>query len=582
MEKATYNYSKISWYVTGLTALILLYYFIWRVDAVGYKSVIDGDGKDYYSYLMSVFIDKNLGHQDTSPWYIIQTPTGTVNVHTAGVALLLLPFFLIGYAWAIAGGYDINGISEPFEKMIGIGALAYALAGLFFIRKLLIQKNISDNVIAWILPLIFFGSNLLNYSLNEPAMSHVYSFCWIAVFMYASYRILNNGELKYFVLAGLSLGIILLVRPINGIIIFILPLWVNSISDLKKRTFALFRERKKEIMVSILLLVSVVLIQCIIWMFQNGRFIQYTYKDNGLYLFSPNMLKMLFGFNSGFFIYTPLCFVLLMGLIYYYQKNRYHFAVLSVFFLFVFYLFSCHWAYTYFDGLGIRALVDFYPVFAIPGALFIGKLSSSYYKIAGTLIIACVVYLNLVFCYQYKAGILPPAGMNFDKFSYIFLKTDKKYAGVLGGCNDIRPYSKNHPEPSFVYENHFDETNFYTYNENEFGLAYEIAPIGFASSKIYVKIELKRKEGSVNSSEKALIVLDIQGKDKASRNFQAYKLNDTPSESCCDWRTWNYAVTMDGKIQATDKLIVYIWNKEKKEFYIDDFKVEVYNYNYKV
>ena len=59
-----------------------------------------------------------------------------------------------------------------------------------------------------------------------------------------------------------------------------------------------------------------------------------------------------------------------------------------------------------------------------------------------------------------------------------------------------------------------------------------------------------------------------------------YKLNDTPSSNCCDWQTWEYNVTMDGKMQVGDKLQVYVWNKEKQSFLIKDFKVEVYNYNY--
>src|SRR6202008_3823989 len=102
-------------------------------------------------------------------------------------------------------------------------------------------------------------------------------------------------------------------------------------------------------------------------------------------------------------------------------------------------------------GLSIRPMVDLMPVFAILAAKLVssvqGKLKTVTVPALGLLLI-----LNLVTCYQYKAGILPPASMNYEKFKYIFLKTDKKYAGVLGGCNDLLPYSKNHPEKSFNYE----------------------------------------------------------------------------------------------------------------------------------
>lgn len=573
------NYSKYSLYLIGVASLLLIYFFMWRVDAIGYSSVVGGDGKDYYSYLMSIFIDKNLGHQDTSPWYVIQTATGTINVHTIGVSLLLLPFFAIACVWAQLSGYEVNGLSEPFEKMISLGALCYALIGLYFIRKLLVKQKTRDKVIAIVILLIFFGTNLLNYTINEPCMSHVYSFTLISAFLYLSYQIFNTTDKKYLIYTAIVFALILLVRSINGIVIFILPLWTNSLAEFREKIKTIITD-KSNLTKAVVLFTAILMIQSMVWLFQNGKLIQWTYKDNGLYLLSPNTLKMLFGFNAGFFIYTPLCFLLLFGLIPMFKNQRYKFFVLSAFLLFVFYLFSCHWAYTYFDGLSIRALVDFYAVFALLGAILLNKLTTIKVKSLTGAGIALTVIFNLLFCYQYKAGILPPAGMNYAKFSYIFFKTDKKYVGVLGGCNDLLPYAKKHPSASFKYENTFNETEIFSYHENEFGVSYEVPQLGFATSKIYVTVELRRKESALNASQNALLVLHIEGQDKSTKNYQAYKLNDTPATTIGEWQTWQYAVTMDGKIEASDKLIIYVWNKERKEFYIDDFKVKVYNYNF--
>lgn len=564
--------------LTGLVSFVMIYFFVWRTDARGYHTVIDGDGKDYYSYLMAIFIDKNLGHQDTTPWYVIQTPTGTVNVHTAGVSLLLLPFFLVGYAWASVFGYPVNGLSAPFEKMISIGAFFYLMLGLYFIRKLLIKLNIKDSTIAFTLVLIFFGTHLLNYGLNEPAMSHVYSFSLISAFLYFSYMVFNSGERKYFTWAAFILGLIILVRPINGIVLGIVPFWSNSFKEFIARMSEIFFKKTKTMIIAGLVFKLTISIQTFIWLAQNGKIMQWTYKDNGLYLFSPNTLKMLFGFNSGFFVYTPLCLLLMLGFIPLFKENTYKFFALFLFLVFVFYLFSCHWAYTYFDGLSIRPMVDFMPVFAILGAKLIssvqGKLKTVTLPALGLFAI-----FNLVICFQYKAGILPPASMNYEKFKYIFLKTDKKYAGVLGGCNDLLPYSKNHPVACLSFENTFGNDCFdCAGKEKSFG--YEATNLNFSSSKIYVKASLKRKETKLNSSSGALVVFNVESPEGVIRNKQFYRLNDTPSENCCEWKTWEYNVTMDGKIQVGDKLEVYVWNKENQSFLIDDFKVEVYNYNY--
>lgn len=574
------NYSKLSLYAIGSIGLVLIYFFMWRTDAVGYSSVITGDGHDYYSYLMSIFIDKNLGHQDPMPWYVIQTPTGTINVHFIGVSLLLLPFFIIGYLWASFGGFPMTGISEPFQKMISLSALFYALLGLYFLRKILLKLNYTDKITAAVLLLIFFGTHLLNYTINEPAMSHVYSFALIASFLHYSHKMMHSGKLKYFVITGLLLGLIVLVRPINIIVVLILPLWFNSRKEFAARFKLIYSQYKLKVIITKVVFFMVVSLQSVMWFFQNGKLVQWSYKDNGMYFFAPNTIRMLFGFNSGFFVYTPLCLLMLMGLLPMYREQRYQFIIIALFIAFTFYLLSCHWAYTYFDGLSIRALVDFLPVIAIAGAGLLKKVSEMKLRPIALSGVVLTALFNVMICYQYKAGIIQPSSMNFNKFRYILFKTDLKYAGVLGGCNDLRPYAKQHPEPSYTYDNNFYETIFFNYKNKQYGVEYLLPKIGFNTSKLFVKVSLNRREAELNSSENALMVLTIVSPDKKIRNHQNFKLNDTPSSTCCLWKKWYYQITLDGTIKADDKLIVYIWNKEKKEFHIDDFRVEVYNYNY--
>jgi hypothetical protein len=360
----------------------------------------------------------------------------------------------------------------------------------------------------------------------------------------------------------------------------IIPFWSNSFKEFVQKMKHIFFRQTKTMIIAGIVLKLTILIQAFVWLAQNGKMMQWSYKDNGLYFFSPNTLKMLFGFNAGFFIYTPLCLLLIFGFIPLFKENSYKFLTLFLFLMFVFYLFSCHWAYTYFDGLSIRPMVDLMPVFAILAAKLIssigGKLKTITVPSLGLLLV-----LNLITCYQYKAGILPSANMNYGKFKYIFLKTDKKYIGVLGGCDDLLPYSKHHPEKSFSYESPLGDKEIFDYSNKDFGLAYRIPALGFNSSKIYVKASLQRRESAVNSSEKACIVFSIQSEGETIPRETIIKLNDIPSEKCCDWQKWEYCLTIDSGVKATDKFMVFVWNPEKKNFSIKDFKVEVYDYNYK-
>ena len=124
---------------------------------------ISGDGTDYYSYLISIFIDHNLGHQDLTPWYVINTPSGTINVHTIGLSLLWLPFFLVGYLFANLFNYPLDGYSAPFQVAILIASLVYCALGLYVFQKVLGLVINNFKIQIAITLCVFFGTNLLFY-----------------------------------------------------------------------------------------------------------------------------------------------------------------------------------------------------------------------------------------------------------------------------------------------------------------------------------------------------------------------------------------------------------------------------------
>lgn len=572
--KQSYSFSRLTLALIVCSGFLLIWYFRWSDNL--YQYAVNGDGADYYSYLISIFIDHNLGHQDISRWFVIPTETGTINVHTVGVSLLLLPFFGLGYLWALIGDADLNGMSEPFMKMVCLGALFYLSIGLYFLKRFLKEFEFSDKIIALTLLLIFFGTNLLNYTVNEPSMCHVYSFSLISIFLFYAKRIVSGFSAKDLYIISVVFGLILLVRPVNGIVIFIIPFLAGSFEQFKNVLSQIFSQ-KKNIVIALLIFFIVIFIQPAIWLVQNGQFIQWSYKGNGFYFTDPHTLLMLCGFDSGFFIYTPLCFIALFGFVPMFRQNKFLAIGLSLFLVFTFYLFSCYWGWTYFDGLGIRTFVDFYAIFALLIAVLLKSLSSARIRLAAFAMIGCTSLLSLIFCFQYYIGILPPAGMNFNKFKYIFLNTDESYVGVLGGSMDLEPYKEAEPEKIFSYS----QTKEYIFNENEFGLEYKINPVNISSNKLYVKISLKRKEEALNSSGKAMVIVHVEEATGKSKSYSACLLNEVPADKCCEWLQQDYRFTIADKITPTDRLSVYVWNKEKQSFSISDFNVEVYNYNFK-
>lgn len=567
------SFSKITILGIVCISLLLIYFFRWTGGQ--YRFVIAGDGNDYYSYLVSIFINKNLTHQGITNWYVMQTPTGTINAHPPGVSVLLLPFFFIGYILASLSNAPLDGLSKPFQAMVSIGALFYLTIGLIYLRRLLSAFTDKDKIIALVLLLIFFGSNLMIYALYEPSMSHIYSFTLISAFLFYTHKIFQQPSKRHLYFAAFILGLIILVRPVNSIIVLVIPFFANSAEDFTTRVKKLLWQ-KKALIVPALLFLIVISIQSIIWYVQNGKIVQWSLKGRGFYFTHPQTWLMLFGFDSGFFIYTPLCLFILLGFIPLFFQNKFRFSILIFFIAFSFYLFSCYWSYNYYDGLGIRTFVDFYSLFAILLAILLTHIANKKIKYAASIILTGVLLLNMVYCYQYQANIMLHSGMNFKKYKYIFLKTHKSYAGVLGGCIDLQPYST--APPPIVYSYVCNEP--VSFNNTEYGLTAKV-PLNFPTNELYVKIKLKRKQETPNSSFNAFIVIQIESENGVVKKYQAHMLNDIPSQNCGVWEDMHYEISMISQASLrTDRLSIYIWNPDKKDFSISDYSLQVYNFTY--
>lgn len=546
------------------------------------KVAIDGDGRDYYSYLVSIFIDHNFTHQVGNDWYLINTPTGTINVHTIGVSILLAPFFFISFLYSKLFGFELNGFSLPFQMGVYFAGIFYCTIGLIFIKKLLLQLNIKQNYIAILIVLVCFGTHLFNYTVNEPSMPHVFSFALTSAFFYFIINLFQKREPKYFYLSSLVLALIILVRPVNLLVLTFVPFffhnWYDLLATLKVIT------RSKHFYFSVLVLVLVCSIQSIAWYSQNGKLLQDSYIGNGFYFTNPQLVKMLFGFNNGLFIYVPLSFLLLMGILPIFWNNIYKGLVFIFSLGFILYIFASYWAYNYFDGFGIRTLVDFLPIFIIAGAfLFQKSVPKINFVISGFALVLMII--NLIYVYQYRSGIIKANGMNYDKFKYVFLKTNKAYSDSIGGANDLPFYCTTKPKPVFesnktTFNQKLINDSVYNFNEIEYGTEYNYK-VEKKSNSFFVVAEFDRKESFKNSSFNAL--LSFSGADpEKTKIFQAFRLNDTPSENCCEWKKCKYSIAVTGKFDENDAFKLFIWNRNKTSFFIKNFKVKIYDYSYTI
>jgi len=547
------------------------------------KIVIDGDAKDYYSYLVSIFITHNFTHQIGNDWYLIQTPTGTINVHTIGVSILVAPFFFGAFLYSKFFNFPLDGFSSPFQISVYLAGIFYCVIGLIFLKKLLLQLNFKQHVVASLIVLTAFGTHLFSYTVNESGMPHVYAFALTSMFFYFILNLFQKRETKYFYLCALVLGLIILVRPVNIIILSFVPFFFQNkydlISNLKEFV------KSKHFYLSIIVLFLVCSIQSVAWYSQNGKLLQDSYVGNGFYFNNPQIFKMLFGFNNGLFIYVPLCFLMLFGLIPMFASNRYKGFVFILSIGFILYIFASYWAYNYFDGYGIRTLVDFLPIFVIAGAYLFQMVRSklNYLFIA---LASLFLFINIFHIYQYKNGIIKANGMNFEKYAYIFLKSNKLYADSLGGANDLPLYSKEGGK--LVFESRYlpcnqqsERDSVCNFKDLEYLLCFDYT-IKKPVNNFFIVAEFERKEMKKNSSFNTQLTLGGNNSKNENKMYQAYKINEVPAINCCDWKKCTFSIAVTTKFDKDDKLNMFIWNADKTQFLIKNFKVKIFDYSYTI
>ncbi|PBQ32596.1 hypothetical protein CNR22_12710 [Sphingobacteriaceae bacterium] len=574
-----YKFSNYSIFCTVFLAIAISWIFKWNYsDEV--PDFMGGDAKDYYSGLVSTFITHDLTNQTGNDWFLLRTESGTINVHSIGVSVLLLPFFALACLFAFLFNFPVDGFSLPFQFSVASAALFYVVIGLIYLKKLFQLHTIGDKTSALILLLLFFGTNLLHYTVSEAGMSHIYSFSLISVFLYHSSKFVLRRENKNLISTFAILGLITLVRPNNVLILFSVFIWFRSLNECKVFFKDLFRN--KIFYKALALSLFIVLLQSVVWFIQSKTLFHNTYKADGFYWSNPQLLKMLFGFDGGFFIYTPLCLIFVLGLGVLFKENKFSFLASVFFILGLLYFFASYWAYTYFDGLGIRVLVDYYALFSFLGAkLFANLLGKAVLYNSLVFVAGLFVFVNLIYTYQANRGIMLRAGMTYAKWKYIFMRTAPEYQNVLGGSNELLPYSSTKQGVVLKKEIKLDQP--FDYSQKDYGLSINFDSIGFQSNRVHVKISCRRTELETNSSYDALVVLALEdGTTHQNKSLNSFRLNEAPSTECCGTREYDYTANISADFKPNDKFSIYLWNKKVKAFLVDKFSVQVYNYGFQI
>lgn len=427
-------------------------------ESENWKMIVLMDGNGYYCYLPATFIYQDYTFKFYTDrvkpepvWFLVDSEGKTVNKYFIGEAIALAPFFLASHGISYLTETEHSGYTKVYFFGVLFAGIFYMGMGLVLLRKILLNYTINDLWVSFILVCFGVGSNLFYYTTQEPSMSHVYSFSFITLFLFMVQKFSYSKKRKHYFISLIILSVVILIRPVNGVVLFFAPFFFKDIQDFRNELINTARRIFKELPYY-LIAFSPLVLQAIIWKIETGRLLVESYPGESFNFGNPQVVNSLFSYNKGLFIYTPVCFLSCFGLITFIkQRNYFHLSVSVLFFSIMIYLLSSWYAWQYGWSFGLRAYIDFYSIFAIMFGLLVfsirGLLLKTIIIIAGLF----TTFLNLFQTNQYIYKIIHPMNMDKEKYWKVFLRNDESLQWAFF------EQPKFTPTHSEVFSNNFED-----------------------------------------------------------------------------------------------------------------------------
>lgn len=398
--------------------------------------VIEWDVHSYYAYLPAIFIYDDIELvKSTYPitdnldlFWPTETESGARVIKTTmGLSILYAPFFFLGHAWAILFDHPLNGWSPPYKVFLLFGGLCYLLIGLITTRKVLLNLGFEDIDVAITLMLIALGSNLFCYSTHSGTMSHVYSFAIIALFIHLTMRWHKDPTIALTILVGGLVGLVSLIRPTNALVaVFFIIYGVTGFADLRKKIRFYWQHATKLGLIAVMAF-SIWIPQFIYWKTIVGTFFFNSYLGEHFFWSDPHLVDGLFGFRKGWFVYTPVMLIAVLGLLIKSKNLTGLRAGVAVFVMLNVYIVLSWWCWWYGGSFGQRSMVDSYAIMALPLCAVVAwsRTYRSSTRIAGAALGAFMIWLNYFQTYQFIEGSMHFDGMTSQLYFKQFGKMEK-------------------------------------------------------------------------------------------------------------------------------------------------------------
>lgn len=621
LKKIKFN-NRESLFVVLLICVAILYFHFTlpRYKYNGYTKEFDWDILSYYLYLPLTFIHGDIGikdytyiqqlfdHYHFSPTFYqaAQADNGNwVMIYTMGLGMLQFPFFLIGHFWAKIGGYLMDGFSFPYQFTVSTGMYLYILTGVFILRKILL-RYFRDRVVAVVLIFLLLGTNYFREAADYNLGPHAILFACYTLLIYYTIKWHETPKYMYAVIIGLTIGIVTLSRP-TELISVLIPFFWNVYN--KESFFAKIKFLKMHVRHLLILCICVFLVglpQMLYWKYLTGSFLYNSYwNQQSFNIHESHLMKMLFSFRKGWFVYSPLIVLAFLGFIILLKKEYRNIRIPVYAFIFLNIFLISHVPIWWNAGsFGQRFMVQSYAILALPFAATINFLfeKKMAIKILVFIPLVLLLFLNLFQTWQFANWILPGDGITKEYYFRTFFKTtvtedDLKLLEYQRSHDPNQKFDDTNPEYHRRTIAYFDMDNVNTDYIDQGLLDTAVCYSGKKSFRMNADViyspMLKIPYSEITKKDHAWIRFTVwfypihDPKDNPTEivihffhnekpyQYQGYSLANVPYEL----NKWNKA-TVDyltpSPFSEDDEMRAYVWHRGTKEVYIDDIQVEAF------
>jgi len=306
------------------------------------------------------------------------------------------------------------------------------------------------------------------------------------------------------------------------------------------------------------------------WKIQTGHWYVDSYPDEHFYWGKPQILKSLFSPHKGWFFYTPLAFIGLIGLFYVPRKTALNLLLVLAL---VIYLTSSWWCWDYGTAFSMRAYIDWYLIISIGLGYLIENLRTKkillYSVVSLCILLSCI---NLLQSVQFMRGIMSGSsqGIEYTIKNFFRLRPILEY-----------PISKNVTEASELVMEGFNDDKQQPYfvcnQQNPFSKALQLNLSDYLKKEKYNHIRFGGTVKLSNLNNGILLCVSVTNQKDSSIFWHQYEINRTLLINKAEKveAGFNVVENLPQPFPPNSKIGVFFWEpKGNTKCIIDDLYIE--------